>query len=179
MPLGTFLCVTGVSGSGKSTLVNETLHKAIHQLMLELLAARSIDDVLNTVDLRVRQDFHASHVGVRLLQTSVLNPELANRPELVDADDPAQQPVKSLLKARSPVCGPLKPEQLKSLFGDNTGDIQSTALIPLAEANIRGVLAIASHSPNCFHPGKGTLFLTNLGELVSRSLSLCLQEPGD
>ena len=26
MPLGTFICVTGMSGSGKSTLINETLH---------------------------------------------------------------------------------------------------------------------------------------------------------
>jgi excinuclease ABC subunit A len=30
MPLGTFICVTGVSGSGKSSLVNQTLHPALH-----------------------------------------------------------------------------------------------------------------------------------------------------
>ena len=29
LPLGTFICVTGVSGSGKSSLINETLYKAI------------------------------------------------------------------------------------------------------------------------------------------------------
>jgi excinuclease ABC subunit A len=29
IPLGSFVCVTGVSGSGKSTLINETLHKAL------------------------------------------------------------------------------------------------------------------------------------------------------
>jgi len=29
LPLGTFICVTGVSGSGKSTLVEETLYKAL------------------------------------------------------------------------------------------------------------------------------------------------------
>jgi len=29
MPLGTFICVTGVSGSGKSTLVTDILHKAL------------------------------------------------------------------------------------------------------------------------------------------------------
>ncbi|WP_458411941.1 excinuclease ABC subunit UvrA [Schinkia sp. CFF1] len=33
IPLGTFVCVTGVSGSGKSTLVNEVLYKAVaHKL---------------------------------------------------------------------------------------------------------------------------------------------------
>ena len=29
LPLGTFICVTGVSGSGKSSLINETLHPAL------------------------------------------------------------------------------------------------------------------------------------------------------
>ncbi|MGD0342399.1 MAG: excinuclease ABC subunit UvrA, partial [Bacteroidales bacterium] len=29
LPLGTFICVTGVSGSGKSTLINQTLHPAL------------------------------------------------------------------------------------------------------------------------------------------------------
>jgi excinuclease ABC subunit A len=29
LPLGTFICITGVSGSGKSTLINQTLHPAL------------------------------------------------------------------------------------------------------------------------------------------------------
>ncbi len=29
LPIGLFVCVTGVSGSGKSTLINETLHRAV------------------------------------------------------------------------------------------------------------------------------------------------------
>jgi len=31
IPLGTFICVTGVSGSGKSTLVNQTLYPILHR----------------------------------------------------------------------------------------------------------------------------------------------------
>ncbi|MBF0489836.1 MAG: excinuclease ABC subunit UvrA, partial [Candidatus Omnitrophica bacterium] len=31
IPLGTFVCITGVSGSGKSTLVEDVLHKALNQ----------------------------------------------------------------------------------------------------------------------------------------------------
>jgi excinuclease ABC subunit A len=33
LPLGKFICVTGVSGSGKSSLVNEVLYKALNQRM--------------------------------------------------------------------------------------------------------------------------------------------------
>jgi excinuclease ABC subunit A len=39
MPLGTFVCVTGVSGGGKSTLVIETLYKALAR---RLMGAREI-----------------------------------------------------------------------------------------------------------------------------------------
>jgi len=31
LPLGKFICITGVSGSGKSTLINETLYRALHK----------------------------------------------------------------------------------------------------------------------------------------------------
>ena len=34
IPLGKFVCVTGVSGSGKSSLVNEILYKAVFKLSL-------------------------------------------------------------------------------------------------------------------------------------------------
>ena len=35
LPLGTFICVTGVSGSGKSTLINETLYHGIYEQMTD------------------------------------------------------------------------------------------------------------------------------------------------
>ena len=35
LPLGTFICVTGVSGSGKSSLINQTLHPALHNHFYE------------------------------------------------------------------------------------------------------------------------------------------------
>ena len=31
LPIGNFICITGVSGSGKSTLINDTLYKAVSQ----------------------------------------------------------------------------------------------------------------------------------------------------
>ncbi|MEA2434438.1 MAG: excinuclease subunit [Actinomycetota bacterium] len=34
IPLGAFVCVTGVSGSGKSTLVNDVLYRSVHQTLV-------------------------------------------------------------------------------------------------------------------------------------------------
>lgn len=41
IPLGTFVCITGVSGSGKSSLINDTLHPALSKVLY-----RSSDDPL-------------------------------------------------------------------------------------------------------------------------------------
>ncbi len=57
LPLGCFICVTGVSGSGKSTLINETLYRALHRRFYksgqtplphrELRGMEYIDKVIN------------------------------------------------------------------------------------------------------------------------------------
>lgn len=57
LPLGTFICVTGVSGSGKSSLINETLYKALYKEISgietnpgpykELIGTNNIDKVIN------------------------------------------------------------------------------------------------------------------------------------
>lgn len=51
IPLGKFICVTGVSGSGKSSLINETLHpilsKAFYRSNKQALEYKSIDGIQN------------------------------------------------------------------------------------------------------------------------------------
>jgi excinuclease ABC subunit A len=58
MPLGTFICITGVSGSGKSTLINETLYAALarnfyksKQLPLEYNEITGLENLDKVIDI--------------------------------------------------------------------------------------------------------------------------------
>ena len=42
LPLGKFICVTGVSGSGKSSLINETLYPIINKHFYKSIKKPSI-----------------------------------------------------------------------------------------------------------------------------------------
>jgi excinuclease ABC subunit A len=57
IPLGTFVCVTGVSGSGKSTLINETLYPALSKHFFATMKA-SVWKAAKS--LKVRDAFNAS-----------------------------------------------------------------------------------------------------------------------
>ncbi len=56
------------------------------------------------------------------------------------------------------------------LFGLETDEVGSAALIPLGKKSEIGFLAIGSADSNRFHPGMSMDFLSRLGDLVAEAL---------
>ena len=156
----------------KNAQFNERLNEHINQLTLALLDASSLDEVLNIVQTRLSKDFAADAVVIRLFNTG--HPVLSARPEIVDWSEPALGAFEKIIRERRPVCGRLQPGQLESLFNDEAGHIASCALMPLVESeNSRGcygMLAIGSHERDRFRADMGTLFLAQLGKILTRVL---------
>lgn len=64
IPLGTFVCVTGVSGSGKSSLINEILYKHLsHKLNGSKLRAGKHKDIIGIENLDKVIDINQSPIG--------------------------------------------------------------------------------------------------------------------
>ena len=64
IPLGVFICVTGVSGSGKSTLINDTLYKGIAQrLYSSKEPAGKVDDIRGLENIDKVIDIDQSPIG--------------------------------------------------------------------------------------------------------------------
>lgn len=152
---------------------NERLSEQFNALTLELLAADTLEGVLESVQRRLREDFDADAVTLRVFDKAARGGD-ASRPEFSDWSEPVLGAFEKVVRERKPVCGRLKPGQLESLFADHGEPVRSAALIPLAEpeadGRAYGLLAVGSHAPERFNPRMGTLFLEQIGRVLTRVL---------
>ncbi|HQU14532.1 MAG: hypothetical protein B7Z66_02705 [Chromatiales bacterium 21-64-14] len=148
---------------------NEELTGRMQQLSVALADATDLRDVLETLDRVLRDDFRADAIALCLIGAPVTLGAPTHVKSLA-ADDPGLVHFAKILDARRPVCGRLKRQQLDFLFGEAAAEIASGALLPLADTQTLGLLAIGSRDPHRFHPAMGTVFLRHMAELVSHSL---------
>ncbi len=166
---------------------NDSLNERIHRLTLALLDAASINDIYVALDDILRGDMNADAVAVKLfIDADHIEVEADNelmQTVFVHMDDPSIEEYKHFLTHEKPLCGQMKPEQIRYIFGKDAGaDIESTALIPIGgnsctseSCPFLGMIAIGSEDPQRFHPSMGTMFLTNLGDIVSRVIKAHLK----
>lgn len=156
--------------------INEKLNNNINSLILELLDAASLKEVINVIEQRIRADFEADAIVVKLLASG--NEVLKKHEDLTAWQQPALAIGEKVMTARQPVCGSLNPEQMQALFDD--ADIQSAGVVPLAadkdSKNCYGIIAIGSYDPQRFRSDMGTLFLSLLGQVLTRILKQHLKE---
>jgi len=140
---------------------NDALAKRLHRLTLALIETCSFDEVLNTLQDELREQFKADSVEMKLFASEQLE---------AHAHEPGPALFSDFLKRARPNCGQLDKAQLEYLFGPQAGETGSAALIPLTAPPLAGVLAIGSRDPQRFHEGKSVDFLQRLAEVVSATL---------
>ncbi|MCC4619140.1 DUF484 family protein [Xanthomonas cassavae CFBP 4642] len=151
---------------GSNAQVNERLAVRTHQLTLALLRQRTAADTLKATAASLAEDFNGDLVRLVLL-TPVAGLQ-ADWLQTMAADDARLAPFRDCLSDGEPICGRLQADKHALLYGEQAGEVQSTALLALPGI---GLIAVGSHDANRFYPGMGTLFLRMMGE----SLSVALQ----
>lgn len=155
---------------------NEKLNNNVNALILELLDASSLNGVIEVIEQRMRADFEADAVVVKLLASG--NELLKEHGELTAWQQPALVIGEKVMTARHPMCGSFNAEQMQALFDD--ADIQSAGVVPLVKnensKNCYGIIAIGSYDPQRFRADMGTLFLSLLGQVLTRILKRHLND---
>lgn len=148
---------------------NEALSQRLHQLTLTLVECVRLDEVLTNLYQAMGDDFKADFAAIRLFADPASKGD-QGLGEFVGADSGAIEMFSQVLASSKPMCGHIKEDQLAFLFPEHAGEVASGALLPLGHQARFGVLAIGSRDAQRFHPGMGTIFLRQLGEVVSRIL---------
>ena len=151
---------------------NDALGARIHRLTLKMLASSDLSATLTSLEESLRADFDADQSILVLFG----DPELFSDIDVgrfflpVSRDDEALRAFDTFLTGSGPRCGQVRDTQRDFLFGKETDEIGSAALVPLGSKAEYGFLAIGSADADRFHPGMSIDFLARLGELVAEAL---------
>jgi len=127
----------------------------------------SAADTLRAMAASLQEDFAGDRVRILLLR-ELPGVDAAEWLEVVPAGDDRLAPFADFLAGDEPLCGRLQPSKQGVLYGDEAGELQSTALFAVKGL---AMVAVGSRDPNRFYPGMGTLFLRMMGESFGAALS--------
>lgn len=151
---------------------NDALGEKIHRLTLRLLASNDLSSTLSAIEEALRTDFGADQSVLVLFgepdDFGDIRVGRFFKPAPGDSDE--LKAFDTFLKGTGPRCGQIRDAQRNFLFGRETDEIGSAALVPLGNGSETGFLAIGSADADRFHPGMSIDFLRRLGELVSEAL---------
>ena len=151
---------------------NEQLGEKVHRLARRLITARGRDGVVAVVEATLREDFGARN---SILLVFGSRPDGAAADErsflrVLERSSPDLKMFEPLLESGKPRCGQVRDTQRDYLFGKETVEIGSVALLPLGAGGTVGLLAIGSADAQHFHPGMNTEILVRIGELIAQAL---------
>jgi uncharacterized protein YigA (DUF484 family) len=152
---------------------NDVLASKIHRLACRLLRARTAPALIDSLEGSLREDFGASEWILLLAPAadSGFGKISSRHLRIVDAMAHELKMFETLFESGRPRCGQIRDSQRDYLFGADTIEIASAALVPLGENASAGLLAIGSPDTERFHPTMSTDFLARIGNLVSEAIA--------
>ncbi len=153
---------------------NDQLFDQTSRLTLALLEARTPDKLFRQLLRSLEEDFHCDAVALLLHDREIpLLGEIRKQVRFVDGEEPPRA-LAPLLRTDKALCGVLRKEELAALFQDQADRIHSAAMVPLTPrppaGGRLGLLAIGSRDAMHFRSSLGTVFISHIGEVLSRRL---------
>lgn len=143
---------------------NDVLNRQLHSLTIELFRTDSVDGVIDLVQKTVRREYGIDKCQFVLYKGAEIKSASPNA-KIISKREKSYRAISAVVDGKKPVCGRFNKELVEALFEDSE-DVKSIALLPLAGENVFGMLALGSYDAQRFHAGKGTDFLNRLSELL-------------
>lgn len=153
---------------------NDAAFNRMHELTLAMLEANSLEEAIANLSEVLAECFVTDFVAVKIIKQYPESP-LSNI--FVQQDDAGLKHFSTELESNQSKCGRPTLAQARFLFADNAAEVKSCAIIPMAFTQLQGLLAIGSRDEGRFHYSMGSLFLTQMSEIIGTRLISLLQHP--
>ena len=154
---------------------NECLHGKLHRFTLSMIDARSLSDVLIRLRAFLETEFKVELIVVLLSERVAGDLDDGDFYRKIAPDGETFTAFDACLKSRHALCGRLKHEQLRILFGERAVEIRSAALMsleaPREKQDVLGLLAIGSLEKERFDGRMGTVFLDNMADIIAQTIA--------
>ena len=151
---------------------NDVLATKIHRLACRLIRGHGPTALIESLETSLREDFGAAEWLILMASTgeSELGSITSRHLRVVDPAAADLKMFETLFESGRPRCGQIRDSQRNFLFGADSVEIGSAALVPLGPQPSFGLLAISSPDTERFHPTMSTEFLARIGDLVAEAL---------
>lgn len=144
---------------------NDILFEKSRKLVLSLLEADSLEALYNAYQRAMAGEFGVENSSMILFGDYL---DVTDQCRVESGED-AKEQIGSLLRGGKPVCGSLREEHL-SYFFPAAGVVGSAAVMPLDGDLKLGLIAVGSSDPNHYNNTVGTLFLSQIADVIVRLL---------
>lgn len=144
---------------------NEQLFEKTKTLSLALINTHSLVETVGLLEQILNTEFNADCFSLTFFNTHLtFSHPLVNLTE----KSIAQEFIPNFIGTQRPICGALRADASAFFFKKQAALIGSAAVIPLRHKDLEGYLSIGSFNEDHFHAKIGTLFISYMGELLSR-----------
>jgi uncharacterized protein len=151
---------------------NDTSYVRMHKLTLAMLDSKTVEEVVENLEIVLSEYFLTDFVAIRIIKN---NPDATLSKLFIAPDSDDLKPFSKELSSSEPTCGKPTLTQAKILFGESSLEVQSYAIMPMMFTQMEGFLAVGSREDGRFHYSMGSLFLTQMSEIVGTRLIALLQ----
>ena len=153
---------------------NDASFNRMHELTLAMLEANTLEDVVANLRVVFAECFLTDFVAVKIISDKDEDSPINH--VFIKSDDIRLADFSNELTTNQPKCGRITLLQAQFLFGDAADEVKSSAIIPMAFTRLEGLIAIGSRDETRFHYSMGSLFLTQISEIIGTRLISLLEK---
>ena len=149
---------------------NEKLFERMRLLVLSLLESKDLEQLVEVISDSLNHEF-----GIEFHSLILFSEKPMSLPVRIEHTDVVVEALGSIMTSGKAICGQVTQAELDFLFQEQGGNVGSVAIAPLnyalSEPQQLGVLALGSKDKDHFKASMGTLFISYLGDVLSRILA--------